>query len=921
MVQTIRLSRLVPLLCMFFCLLSGGSGTAIGQGIDLNDLQRLQDEEFRARAEESGNASGGQESGTRVIMPPEERSDPEKASRIEQIFSARAGRPVRQFGYGTFRGRPVYELSQGGGIQESYVLGPGDEIVVTLRGQENTRYRRRIDRNGQILLPRLAPIAASGRTLADVRAELDEAVAKTFIATEAFIALGEIRQLRILVAGEVVEPGPRPVTGLSTVLDALLLSGGIAKTGSLRNIRILRGGSERRIDLYGVLTGSDRVSGLQLQEGDTVLVPPLGRTIAVVGAVRRPGIYEIPDGERPSARALIDLAGGEEVRGAYRYTLLRTRDDGVRAFETLSDLGRVVVGDSDILFVQPAVDTDTGKVSLRGHSTLAGEFSLTQTRTMADLLQDPSAFRESPYLLFGILSRRDPDSLSRTLTAFSPVQVLKQTKSIPLRDHDIVWILSTRQVRALSDVTRSAELARRERQHSRFVARQGQVQAQMGKADDLGARLATAGGAVAGEAAAGLSGDEDLGERLPPLGAGVRGTVGRDNLRSFAGAQDTPGAGTGLLAPDQDPAPVNAGGAAPELTRPVLAHGLGVDQEALHGFLTDYLTALRGAVRVPGYYFVSTGTSLGDLVGVAGGLRRTTDLATVEITGTTYDNVHGTSRTIRRNISPGTDGLAGIRIQPGDSVVLREVYSERWNGRVNVFGEVRFPGSYEVIRGEKLSSLMGRAGGLTDQAYPIGAIFARRSVARQERESNLRKAEDLQRLIIAQSSRREVNAEQIAFLSQLMETLRQDQPVGRITVEVDPTVLAAEPSLDIELEPGDALYIPSRPSTVLVAGQVLNPAAFQVEPGKRATHYLRLAGGLNDLADRKRIYVIYPDGTSERVRSGFWRLRGTRIIPGSVVVVPYDVTPFFFSDFLRDTLSTTSQLAITAASISAVIAN
>lgn len=159
-------------------------------------------------------------------------------SRLEQIMSARAGVRLTQFGYDQLGvGRQVL-VPETGAVADDYIMGPGDEIMVSLRGQENNDIRTSVDRNGQIVLPRLAPIPASGRSFGSFRQDVDAAVRRAYVASTASVSIGRVRQISVLVSGEVNVPGQRTITGLSSVVDALLLSDGVKKTGSLRNIRI-----------------------------------------------------------------------------------------------------------------------------------------------------------------------------------------------------------------------------------------------------------------------------------------------------------------------------------------------------------------------------------------------------------------------------------------------------------------------------------------------------------------------------------------------------------------------------------------------------------------------------------------------------------------------------------------------------------
>jgi len=197
-------------------------------------------------------------------------------SRLEQILSARAGARLQQFGYDQLGvGRSV-TVPETGAVADDYIMGPGDEVVMSLRGQENSDFRTNVDRNGRVVLPRLVPIPAAGRTFGSFRQDVDAAVHRAYVASTASTAIGRVRQISVLVSGEVNAPGQRIVTGLSSVVDAILLSNGVKKTGSLRSIHIQRAGHDYVVDLYSVLTGSAAGGTMRLADGDRIIVSPLG---------------------------------------------------------------------------------------------------------------------------------------------------------------------------------------------------------------------------------------------------------------------------------------------------------------------------------------------------------------------------------------------------------------------------------------------------------------------------------------------------------------------------------------------------------------------------------------------------------------------------------------------------------------------
>lgn len=175
-------------------------------------------------------------------------------SKLELDYSRRAGMTLSQFGYDAFRSMiPSSGDLISGAADNNYHLGVGDELVVQLVGPQPKSMRVKIDRDGQLVIPSLAPIPAAGRPLYEVRADIENQVAQAFLNTEAFISLGAVRQISVAVMGEAVAPGIYRMGGFANALDAIAFAQGIKKTGSLRRIMLTRGSEVIPIDLYDVM--------------------------------------------------------------------------------------------------------------------------------------------------------------------------------------------------------------------------------------------------------------------------------------------------------------------------------------------------------------------------------------------------------------------------------------------------------------------------------------------------------------------------------------------------------------------------------------------------------------------------------------------------------------------------------------------
>jgi len=149
--------------------------------------------------------------------------------------------------------------------------------------------------------------------------------------------------------------------------------------------------------------------------------------------------------------------------------------------------------------------------------------------------------------------------------------------------------------------------------------------------------------------------------------------------------------------------------------------------------------------------------------------------------------------------------------------------------------------------------------------------------------------------------------------------LRDTPAIGRIAVTADPAILRVRPDLDVLLEPGDSLYIPKRPSTITVSGEVLNNGTVQYESGLTVRDYIDRAGGTTQGADTGRTFVILPDGSARTVAESWLSFNNTTLIPpGSTIIIPRDLQPFSFGPFVRDATQIISQIAITAASLAVI---
>lgn len=896
------------------------------------------------------------------------------SSRLEQIMSQRAGVQLHQFGYDELGAGRDVTVPQTGSVQDDYVMGPGDEVVVSMRGQELNLFNGNVsvDRNGQVVIPRLPPIAASGRTFGSFRQDLQDAVARAYVATTASASISKVRQISVLVSGEVNNPGQRSLTGLSSAVDAILLSGGVKKTGSLRNVRILRGGHEYAVDLYSVLTDRGTASSLRLADGDRILVPTLGPTVAVTGLVRRPGIFELPARQSGiTIRNLLALAGGPEVRGRYRYSALRISPNGSSAMAPLANDGGTVQ-DSEILFVQLSADQNIGQITLSGGTGLAGQYPASAGSKLSEMLKAPGALGPAPYTLFGIIVRKDPRTLLRSLVAFTPVSVINGGEDETLQGDDLVRPISVNEahliIRAVCTYTRrqsdqAADLRNPLDSSTNRTAAPGEnteipnqiprecnptgagaklvsttinadpnnpatpttvtptirypVVDQFGDTLQEITQMPQNGGVAAqsGQASAAVP-QANSAAAVPQTNPGANGQAGA-NGNSLANGMDQ------LQQPalNYQNLSVRRGEFAnnQEVTSfAELSQQLGIDPVTLVNFLADHRAQLEGAVRAPGFYLVGPNVELSDLVQAAGGTIDWADQSGVELISTAVNGPDGRAVTRRQSLPLRQGMLANYTVRAGDQVHFNKVFTDVVAGNVSVQGEVHAPGSYAIVRGEHLTDLLARAGGLTSTAYPYGTVFLRKSAAETEHEGYMRVADEIQNVLLVGLTRTGTNqiaTSTFSVMQDFLKQLRNQRALGRISIIADPSVLASKPDLDPLLEPGDVIYIPQRPSTVSVLGQVMREGSYPYQPGKTVKDYIDEAGDYAQFSDEGNTFLVLPDGTAHKVDVSWFSFDSKALPPGSAIVVPRDLQPFDLRQTIIDTTSVLSQIAVTVASL------
>jgi protein involved in polysaccharide export with SLBB domain len=348
---------------------------------------------------------------------------------------------------------------------------------------------------------------------------------------------------------------------------------------------------------------------------------------------------------------------------------------------------------------------------------------------------------------------------------------------------------------------------------------------------------------------------------------------------------------------------------------------------------------IAGAVKSPGEFGFRDNMRVSDLINYAGGLLMQANKEEAEITRVRITPQGPETSRIYVRLYQALSGTSSqnVVLQPNDYLFIRTVPDWGIYKTVEIDGEVNFPGTYTIKKGETLSSLLTRAGGFTSKAYLLGGVLIRESTRVLQKQQlhaaiNRLEARTLvtagQKAASALDSEDAKSAEAASRQQQMLITaLRKVEPLGRVVIELeDPERLRGTPK-DFALQEGDKLLVPEEPGTVNVVGAVFAPTALVFSPYRTVKEYLTMAGGTTNIADDKEIYVIKVNGAAVS-RKGFSWLQaswdGTKysyhpggigsltLDPGDTIVVPERLEQIPWLKNIKDVAAILGNLALTA---------
>jgi protein involved in polysaccharide export with SLBB domain len=408
----------------------------------------------------SAQASSSQAAGSKQ---PESQPPPSQQQAQAPFLVPLPFEPLRQFGYTLFECPsltfiPLDEVPVG----PDYVLGPGDSLLINLwGGMMDNSITQVVNRNGEILLPKVGPVRVWGLTFAQAERVVRAQLSRYFRGFQTGLTLGKLRIIKVYMVGDVTRPGSYTMSGLAALTNALTAGTGPSKLGSLRGIKLLRNGhTVGTLDLYDFMLKGNRAQDFRLESGDTIFIPPIGPVAAVAGEVKRPAIYELKGPTKITD--LIEMAGGlTPMAYLKRVQILRAvpgRERTVVDVDVTNGPSGVEIQDGDVVKVLAINSRVYNIVTLEGAVNHPGTRELKPGMRVSQLLTKAEVVPEA-YLDRVEVERKLQDNKNEVLELnLRKLWSGDETQDLPLSPQDRITVRTD--VRPPASVTLSGEVKR-----------------------------------------------------------------------------------------------------------------------------------------------------------------------------------------------------------------------------------------------------------------------------------------------------------------------------------------------------------------------------------------------------------------------------------------------------------------------------
>ena len=799
------------------------------------------------------------------------RFNPERALSLSQIteyqrmVASTTGRTLPIFGADLFWGSPsTFAPIEQAPVTPDYVIGTGDELLIRVWGQVSVNAAVTVDRSGTIFLPQVGSIEIAGVPFSELNSFLHARISRIYKNFNVTVSMGQLHSIRVYVTGQARQPGSFTISSLSTLVNAIFVTGGPAPQGSFRHIEVRRGGKLiTDFDLYALLIYGDKSKDVPLLSGDVIYIPPVGPQAALFGSVRNSAIYELKADS--TVGEIVKAAGGLSVLASMSNASIErigSRHERMTIPVALTTGMSTPMSDGDIVKILPISPRFTETVTIRGNVADPGRYGWHEGLKLSDLFPESAALVTRNYW-----QRRNRAGVASP--DFEP------------------------------DATQHFQVSPANYTGNNQMGTNSASSTQQNGQRSTGTATTPTTPPAAQNTPQGQGGGSPTYSTSSNLGY----VNGQDPYQQLASQVGGTGSDTGA-------SPINPN--LPDCPASVLA------QTTTPG-TTGLIPGVSCNIRTT----VLGGTTLADQTGRTftentAGADRIND---VHLPAPDIDWAYAVierldPKTFRTTLIPFDLGKLVVQhdmsqdmtLEPGDQITIFSQADIRvplmqQTKLVRLEGEVVHAGIYSVQPGETLRQLLERAGGLTPNAYLFGAEFTRAStrVAQQARlDDYVAQLElEIDRAAIASTanalSPQDTASSQSALQTTqlLIARLKLLRASGRIVLNLKPKADSVDELPALSLEDGDRLVIPGTPSSVNVVGSVYDPSSFLFQGSARVVNYLKQAGGPNRDADQKHVFIVRADGAviSKEASKGFWgnTFADESINPGDTIVVPEKV--------------------------------
>lgn len=757
---------------------------------------------------------------------------------------------AKVYGQEIFRNQSiqVYTQSQDVKPPQTYILGVGDIIGVSIWGYSEEDVTFEINQDGYIKPRSIPRIYLKGLQLKDAKELLERRFSNyyRFDANQFEVTLNYGRTVNVNIVGEVFNYGTYNLPAINSPFNALVAAGGPNDIGSVRNIQLIKlGGKKVNLDVYEYLQNPSYTTDFNLEEGDVIYVPIAEKHVSIAGAVIRPYKYELKESE--DLVELLEFCGGLKVNASFKNIQLKRIDNGVEKIidldlnQLLEDNENYGLQNGDEIMVREISESFKNFVSIDGAVEFPGDYEvgkntkLSEVLAKANLLDD--AWTDVLYV-----QRMNTDEVTSQYLRLRLSDILENPNSpdnIILRQKDKIQVY----------------------RQSRFVDNENF--------------------SITGAVRAGGEMAYDFSEELRLEDAIIMAGGLQKYATDFAYLQrkdpnDVERVIYQRLAVDE--ALFNPSG--PENI--VIQPGDKIVVYDQNSFVDQKTVSITGAVRNPGEFSYDPSLTIQDLITLSGGLTFSASDQRVDVFRLSLGKGKRTE-TLVATISLDENNQASngpFKLQAFDQVVVREAPEFETIKTINIAGEVKYPGVYALLDdNEKISSVIERAGGVTEEAFLDGGLL-----------------------------------------------FRSVNDKGYVAVNMKTAMANMNSSQNIILMAGDKLMIPKREELVTIQGatkasemyvnEIIEQGSISVpfEGGKSAKYYIdKYAGGLADNGDKMNVTVTYPNGTIQKTKRFLFFMRYPKVNKGSVIYVgikpqkevkaEIEKEPINWGAFARDTLA------------------